>query len=533
MAEYPLTDSDLRGVNVYWLLTIDFAGRQFRWATDAVEIVNADGDYLDFKGGLDVSYGRVFDLFDLSPSGGVSIRGLQFPDDVDLALLYERGYRLERSRAEISVWIPGRTWEKRRVMMIGRVSLPDYGGIGEDLSFTIQPESSEDNTVFPAPRLYVNRRRWTGAADPFLSKHYVTVFGQPGFVGIENGSFVSAAPTGSPAYYVASNTLTIAGHHVRAPTVAVYNATKGTKKLALATNNTTDALGREVATVDISSWVGTNDPQDDYYVAWLTGGGLPGPEGPAMRGAGDIMEYMMSQSTMQVDYGRFQAIKSELNAYKIDCCINEPVGPWSWCVKHLLPLMPVSIVAGPDGHYPVLWRPDAAAADAVADLVAGEGLTRNGLVQIDRGKIANELSISYSPLATSNDYRYTRTVTGGPIEAGDTDTWTAQHVKASRLAYGELRAKPIKTKIVYDQATADRILMWKSRAMAFATRSVKYDNPSGEWAWLEPGAVVTITDDELHWASKVAIVRGIEWRGTLPSVTLTIIDDPARDSRTL
>ena len=48
----PLSRPDLLGTSLCWLVVINYAGRQWRWSSEPVTLTEADGDVLQFDGGL-------------------------------------------------------------------------------------------------------------------------------------------------------------------------------------------------------------------------------------------------------------------------------------------------------------------------------------------------------------------------------------------------------------------------------------------------------------------------------------------------
>ncbi len=74
-----------------------------------------------------------------------------------------------------------------------------------------------------------------------------------------------------------------------------------------------------------------------------------------MDGAGDVLLWMLRRSTVPVDRRRFAALRERLNQYIVGGYVNAEARPWDWVVDHLLPILPLSIVGGPAGSYPILW----------------------------------------------------------------------------------------------------------------------------------------------------------------------------------
>lgn len=122
-----------------------------------------------------------------------------------------------------------------------------------------------------------------------------------------------------------------------------------------------------------------------------------GEDGAVMRGAGDVLRWALGQSSLRVDRDRLAAALPALNGFLIDCVIDERVTPWEWLSANLLPLLPVSLVSGPRGLYPVVWRHAAKASDATfrLDLAADPSIERDGGVRVDSTTLYNDVTVSY------------------------------------------------------------------------------------------------------------------------------------------
>ena len=192
-----------------------------------------------------------------------------------------------------------------------------------------------------------------------------------------------------------------------------------------------------------------------------------------------------------------------------------------------MPLLPASVVAGPDGVYPVVWRFDAVAADAVETIDADNGLAvRDGPVSYDAEPIdvRNDFRIDYAPDAnTQKPQRFVQLRAG--YDRSNVNELGSYYAEVSAGRFGNATASKT-VPIIYDDATARA---WQVRARGLLHRCVTYTVPKS-FGWLTLGAVVKITDADLSLSSRVALVQAIRWETeeTL-SITLLIVDDPARD----
>jgi hypothetical protein len=161
------------------------------------------------------------------------------------------------------------------------------------------------------------------------------------------------------------------------------------------------------ATID-ASFKPTTDTAVVLYVGWRDGGGVKGRRGTVVRGAGDVLEYVLDFATVPLDRGRFAAAAPLLSHFKIDTSIDEHCSPWEWVQSELLPLLPVSIVSGPDGYYPIVWRTDATAADSVAHLDADldARIELSETVQVDSSQILNDFTLRYGMSRRTGVFNY-------------------------------------------------------------------------------------------------------------------------------
>ncbi|MCP3958831.1 MAG: hypothetical protein GY719_13340 [bacterium] len=248
----------------------------------------------------------------------------------------------------------------------------------------------------------------------------------------------------------------------------------------------------------------------------------------ALFGAGELLRYMLALSTLRLDTGRFAAIEPFLNRFQVSGFLEEPVSPWEWLEDQLIPLLPISMATGPGGLYPILWRADAGESDAVAELVAGPDLQRDGPVSYPSKDVVNEIRLDYAVRADSGDFMRSATVTGEDV--GTFDRFTTVYSRVSRRRYGK-KEEAMETEIVYDTATAKLILSWQVRARGFPWRELSYEADPRRWGWLTRGTVVTLTDLDLHFERQVALVRDRSWDGHHLELTFLLLDDPVRDRR--
>ena len=545
MPEYPLTPSDVRN-DISWLLELTWASRVFRFATDAVNITDADSNVLPYTGGLRVQFGEAMTLFSSTPSApSLSLRGLQFP--VDVAELIEKGHPMVRVECELSMHVDGDAYEKRRVRFKGQLRATDYGEAGESVAFTVRPTPQGGARLVPDADAQITSTTWPSADDVTGGSYVPIVIGAPGLNKSTAGGIKITG--GAPAFVIHTGTpqMAICEGAVKATNVVVIDTDAEARTTDNAVTTATDALNRTFSVVGMGGggrvvFVSGNT----YQVDWSSdsgsadgGGGILSPFGTdVLRGAGDVARWAYNRAGVAVDHGRWAAVGDALNAFLVDAYIDGPTDLPRWVEKELLPLLPLAgVLHGASGIYPVLWDRFVTSTEVVADIdVDRDGLSRQGPVQYDDSSFGNEIQIRYAPRADNGRPGRARTMTGRDVGADAVAVQPASHLRASQAIHGRKARKPITTGIIRDNATATKILSWMAAAYAFPWRFITYRDDSGHHAWLRPGDPVTLTDDgggsaSLWLTSRVCWVQSVTWDDIVPSYTFVLIDSPARDTR--
>lgn len=527
------TAAELVGAELVWLLSFEWAGRTYRWSSRPCDPVDAAGEAYPHDGGLpDIAFAETFSLLSNSPDVRSVSLELIFP--VDVAALIQQGHDLAAATGELALWRDGDAYEDRVVVLVGRVREPEYGAEGEPVALTLEQAPWDDSALIPDASARVTSDTWPDAASDAKGLYYPLVFGQAGHFRETDGSMTTTS--GSPGLVVVwdsgssvATTLLIAGHEVSASSVKVYSS-DGQSSITGTVSHTTDGLGRKVAIVDMSGADPAFAADSEYWIGWPSGGALLlDDRSAALEGAGDLLIWMLRRASVAADFGRFEAIRPQLNAYKVAGYIDEAVSPAEWLADNLLPILPLSLAWGADGVYPVLWRLNATKADAVAHLVAGPGLVRTGTVSYLRATrdLINTVRISYAPRARTGEYRRLLTCTADPdVDSGD--EFATHYARISTSRYGA-QAETIETDIVYDTDTAGHVVEEKVRMLALPVRSVTYESGI-EWGWLASGDVITFDDDELSFDEQVMLVETVNWTSEVSlELTLLAVEDPALD----
>ena len=428
--------SRLQGRRVYWLLDLTYAGTTFRLSTCRLDVPSDDGDLHYVAGISEVTLSAALDM--LGESGEPQSVPLDVLMPVDVALLSAAGHDLALALGELSRWVEGDAWEDRKVVLSGRVSDPEYGSKDLPIRFSLEDLVFDDAALVPEATAVVNKLT-TDINTTFLSGEdleipYPTIIGHPGQVRSGERVTGSMAPWLMKATY--HHRAVLAGHRVQCGFVRVNNDGTVTTQV-FQVNHTIDRLGREIAVLLEENGVGagttpvtgtsyypgldstgvpsTFQPATEesapLFVVWedpddLTLGGLVGEAGVLVRGAGDVIEYLLRQSTRRIDFGRLRAVKSRLNGFKLDFALSERVSPWDFVRDHILPLLPVTVHAGAAGLYLVVFDYAATAEEAVVSLDedTNPAVEFGDYIRADSRHIANQFSISYAHSSRVSSY---------------------------------------------------------------------------------------------------------------------------------
>lgn len=550
----PFTGTELEGKEYCYLLEVFYAGQTFRFATREVTVPTDDGAELPFVGTLpDTPFEDEYDLFSDSPRQASASFELDFSIfGVDIALLEAQDHDLSLATGELSLWVEGRTYEERVVVLCGKLMEPVSGEADQPVAFSIEQNTFEDGQIYPKARARITKQTWPGAPDDSLNVVYITIFGQPGHGTDEDGNVIDVP--GSPAWLVDSPDISVemesirvqvAGHHVMEGTVTVHdenlaedNIEAGVYQTVRQVHNVYDALGQPCAVVYLDGrnslqadgspgwWA---DGDGDYWIIWNgTAAGLPneGRTGP-MVGAGEIMRHIYQQGSMAIDYGRFAVAEPSLNTFELAGYIDAEIKPHEWVSDNLSPILPMSLINGQNGVYPVVWPMDATEADAVAHLENGLNMWRDReeRTSTEREDLVNECRLEYLLDGISGDYKLGYTLSGD--ESSGTDT--AYHCVVSYKRYGA-RAESLTTNMVTSGVTSRKIGLWRTRAFAFPRKTIGY-TLDRKFAGLSIGDVVTLSDPRLHWSKRMALLKTVAYQNAGPFATFILVADPTRDRK--
>jgi len=528
-----LLPADLAAGATVYLLEIEWGGQLVRAAEKTLDSApfGIDSAKVQFEGALDVAPGsRSLDLFRVAPDDRSIACTLHLTGLADVPDLISQKHLLQGAPARLYLHAEGST--RRLLVLAGLIDGLEFGEKTEPVTFSVTQSISEDlGSTHPAaqfigvPAFGADGSTWNYDSD-FAGEYLPLVFGKPG-----DGA---GTAFGSPAFglnNVPGGTISagVAAHPIAATSVYIENFDNSQTGTLSTMQGYRDVRGRRIALVDLQTWSAPRwSPGDEMWLDWgASAGGVVDAGGNLIRGAGDVIAYLLRRSSTDVDWGRLLPVLPLLNAYKIDTAIvrapDAPVRPWEWLASHVLPLLPVSVVTGPEGLSLAMWRYDATSQDAVAHLEAGVNCYRSSAVAVSGiDRVHNEIEILYGVDAKTNQPTKRKVLTGHDQTLNDdSDAAASHHLRISSDRYGRRPRKPIRADAVWEDATASRVLRWMARRDAMPSESVAYDL-SEEMGWLPPGSIVTLTDRGLSWSSRLALVEDVSHADGRPAVALVL-----------
>jgi hypothetical protein len=566
------------GASGEWLLLITYAGMELLLGEQAREIETAAGELLLVQPGLpEIEITEAIRLpGDTSTALSLSL-SLVLP--VSVAELTAAGLPLSTGRASLARWIPGTTWEQRRIVLDGRLRDPEYGEDGEPVAFTVEEQPWQVSARLPARTQRVDGTTWADSILQLQEAHlgavYPIVIGRPGAK--SDGTRASGAPArwvwhdpylpGAYGRYTGL-VLVVAGHHVSAERVYVHLDEYPAGWRAPVFNGT-DSRGQPVAYIPWYATIsGTDEPyeydpagsyadsltdfdgddtyglgaadllpngtaisaltitssQPQFWISWddeesSAHGGLT-VGGKLIRSAGDVLAWLLRRTGRIVDAGSVAAAAPILRGFRLDFSIYSDCDLWEFLQAHLLPILPVALSTGVDGWRIAVWRWEATAADAVAELEAGAGASRVSSVSEDASSIRNRFRLQFSRSARTGAYTEEVSLSGDPYDAEDVDAEPSSICRISSERYGETEEEVLTSDVVYDRATARLILRHRALTYALPRVRVRYQIEERIGWRLQAGDIVTATDPGLRWSRRVWIVEEVIWRSGIVEVGL-------------
>jgi len=521
------TPAQLSGT-IRWVLKLEYAGGTWYMSDEAMTIDDGVGGTIVLTDGL-LETGDTVESIDLwateAPRRSSSVA---FDLGIDVAALIEEGHDLAGCMAELAQLADGDPWTARRPFVRGRLVEPQYGAQGEGVQASIEQDVLTDESTLspmtmPAVAIFDALDATTYPLRSATDDGIVipVVFGTPGegtapgTVAASVGSVIDSVGTPFAVYAVAA-------HAVTALSVTLMNRDDGST-VSLPIVQVTIETGEVVALVfddrSVSLWTPTATP----VVIWDDGGGLVAEGIGELTHAGDFVAWLLSLTEQEVDQGRVNLARSSLAAFQVSGYVDDAVVIADYIREAVLDIVPVSMMVGPRGVYPLVWRWDATSIDAVAtwDLTTDLDIARESVVTYeDADKVANTVQLRYGWGPRVDDYTREMWAVGDPasrprgLRFGGAASlalsyWSDPILARSTVRYG-VRRDALETAIVHDDLTASRVLAWRSRRWALPSRVVEYSAPQ-TYGWVEPGDYITVTDPDLAWTERLCLVQSRAW----------------------
>lgn len=511
-----------------------------RWlVSDRTGTLTDDGQELHVLPGLPEELpDQEIDLFGVTEVPSLVVEGLRLPGLSGLTT------DLPVNATLVAVGTTS-TWQQRRPLLVLRAEswsrTPD-----ERITTELLADSTpEDLATWPPATATMSPSTWPiGVGSTQRSTDgaaYPVPFGSPGVYLSSDGTTLTTLA--SPAYNIdpataANRVLLIAADPVSATTVQVTDPTDGTTATGTV-SNTLDDLGRRVAIATVPAL----DPilplaDRTYYLTWNDG---PGAIGETSRGAvysaADLCLYLLRRSAVRIDRPRWRALEDHLGEYKLAGCIEAAVQPWTYLLDAVLPLLPLSIVMGPDGWRPILYRYEWPASEARAHLQVQPGELYEPIARDVVGQITPTIRLSWAYDAEEDAFRETMSCVGDPDQrAAGVHTsaytvaaysrWLASLPDPTTASLQEPPSYDLETDLVYDRPTAAAIVGWLAAARALPARRITYPcSPSVRD--LDPGDRLLLTDETSNLTRVPVIVERLPLaRRSAPTITLRTLPTP-------
>lgn len=516
-----------------WLLDLEVGGQVLRFATSQVEVADRDGAAALYVEGLQSDVGEVWKLAE-----SVTLSVTAPPNGPSWAQRVAMGQRLELAQGVLRLHTEGQPLEDAAETVAGRVTSVSFGGPGEPLRVTISASPAGREGEMPrAESMVRDGLTWPRGAANKLNpvddgRYPPIVFGYPGLG--PRGDVYPAyrvplvtidATTGRDYWVIGDGELAADSAGVQLYKVDTSAMPSQTNQAHAAVQLHDDAQGHQVTAARTDA--ADPDPTEgaEYYCGHTaTGGGLYRRDrtGP-VRDAGEVIERLLRDySSIPIDTGRMRAVGERLAGFKLDGYVDEPINTWEYIERAILPLLPVAVRWSARGVYLAFmdYAPDRSRVVAFLDADRDEA-QRMGPVA-NRFDIYNRFTIQFGHTFTG--FRLNRTLTGDP--EANAELFPGQQAipsvvgdlacLRSQSRYGILEADPMESACLWDTATAVLVLRHRARRHALPVYGVQY-SVGPQWSHLEPGDVVELSDGELFWANRLALVEDVAVgeRGTL------------------
>jgi hypothetical protein len=501
--------SEVVSAPLWWIVSIRVAGVWRRYSSAPLEIESTQEDrwYRVSAGVTGAAIAARAPWLGRSPERRAASVAI-VDAALDVPLLHSQGHRLDRQPAEVAMWSEGDTWEQRVVVLSGVVVAYRYGAPGEPLEVEAEEAIQEDRALFPSAAGGVIDLKWATISDLTWPNRPEGLEGTyPGPIGCPGAGTIPATPAffvESTAAGAARDLLLVAAYPVTATSVVIFD---GTLSESLPVETIADFQGRLVSVVDLvyASTI-VVDPSLEYFASWsqaslrsVTG------TGPA-KGAGSVIEAVLSLSTLAIDRASLAAVRDYLDGWQVGAVVTEPMSPAEWVAQALLPLLPVAVLTGPQGWRMIPVRLNAKRADCVGTLRAVRpSVVRDGQVE-EQGydEVANVLELRWGLDLLQDKTAGTSRISGAGYDGDSHPTL------GSTVSYRDRgpRVRSEETVAVYVEGSALRTLQWWAAAYAEPWTVIRYQ--CWGYAWVQAGDLLWLVDEE-QYLERPVWVQEVRW----------------------
>jgi hypothetical protein len=556
MRTLPFSWDELESADLVWLLEVEIAGSVYRFATEPVHVMTEGTDglpaFFAYHGGLDDLEHSVnaepFGEGDVEPTSKASITWRS--GSSTFAEVVGNQQDPSAGRVELALHRVGDLWEDRDVVFAGRVDSVEHGASADPVELQFVLDFVTDRNLIPAANKKVTMEGWyvvgSGAVSDFtpdtgvLEQAYPVPIGYPGDLGgdffpttgltttnalgvpglivrvSEDTRDNNDAPSLDYAYILISAYPTDVGK--QAGTVGLRNVTTSTTVNATCYNlapvgGAGNRYGPElvsVARVDVVSTTITEG--DEVWCAFqsLNGGGVLNQRGDGpLRGAGEVIRWLLEQTDIPVDVQGSRSALDLLDQYKLDFYWNTHRPAWEVLVEDLAPLLPFGWEVTGRGVRIVYWDAWADLADATFEVNPTRygGARSSPVARSSVGEVANEIDLRYW-LSGDGDYKLSRTI--GPDRTRSSSEPGSPYslhplALASATRYGIRPTEPVMAACIQDPSTAFRSAEYLLRKRCATFRRVSYVLPK-QYQSIQTGQVGIINDDTVPGLQNVLVV---------------------------
>ena len=519
-----------------------------------VTLSSDDGD-LDFTGGLDnFQFKESSDILSPDIEANIVSCSVHFERDVNLLKEWAAGNVLEGREASFSyvVWKQGQiqqSYEHRIVLMRGKIQEPQFGDPLESdqfVAFSIEAEAMDESRLLLDNRLFIDERFPNRDTDTADGKIWPIVLGLPGYLTDSDGTVKQIYAT--PAYCIQKHSpstdahFLIAAHSVEAASVWIQDDTF--QAVQKSVSRGVDSKGNEYSYLIITNSDTIAIPghtshgtSRSWWCSWFVafGGGINNPYGDGiLTGAGDICRWAINKTGQRVDDGAWANIAPFLNRYSFSGYINDPdVSAWGWLAGNILPYLPISVRAGPDGLRPVLNQLSAIVhLEPLQDISIGDLEEFQQISAIDTirstADLVNRYTLNYGKLGYSQDYVSQVRCTNFAEEDNDIPS---DYSALSINRYG-IKESGENTDYIYEKQTADLIALQKVRSNSLPVRVFDISGPF-HYGFFQIGDILAVSSDRLFLTDHKMMIVEKEWLGSEWRFRLAFEDNPIQNQRSV